>query len=412
MEIDVIDQLKRQMDIFGVGMCHLCPPYEEKMLTVGIERIISKDYNFEEDLSRMKKWCEDATLYMIKDNFEENYITFKIPDQLTEGGREGSGEEFIQIGPYLTESPETIIDKVMKKNQLSLGLRKEIEEYYYGVAYIQSKEILETLIILQAGYLFGGKEKVLVNRIENFYGKRFEVKEIAAELGKQKNMLQIEERYRYEDQMLEAVKNGDLEKVIEAGNNFQSCRMKPRNQNSLRNNKNLMLTLNTLLRKAVQQADVHPAHIDQLSARFAKRIEDVSHTKELETIGQEMRRKYCMLVRNHSLQGYSSMVRDALNYIDFNMKEPLSLKLLAEQMNVNASYLSTQFKKETGKTLTNYINEKRIQSSLIFLTTTDLPIQAVAEQVGIYDENYFSRLFKKYKNQTAKEYRNLMKAKF
>ena len=89
----------------------------------------------------------------------------------------------------------------------------------------------------------------------------------------------------------------------------------------------------------------------------------------------------------------------------------MSLKLLAEKVSANASYLSTQFKKETGKTLTDYINEKRIHNSLVLLATTDMPIQEVAEQVGINDENYFARLFKKYQNQTAKQYRSLMQTK-
>lgn len=57
------------------------------------------------------------------------------------------------------------------------------------------------------------------------------------------------------------------------------------------------------------------------------------------------------------------------------------------------------------------MNEKRIQSSLILLATTDLPIHEVAAQVGIYDENYYARLFKKFQGQTAKQYRSMMRMK-
>ncbi|MBS5326366.1 MAG: AraC family transcriptional regulator [Lachnospiraceae bacterium] len=44
-----------------------------------------------------------------------------------------------------------------------------------------------------------------------------------------------------------------------------------------------------------------------------------------------------------------------------------------------------------------------------YLAATDLPIQNIAELVGIYDENYFSRLFKKYQQMTPSKYRSLMK---
>lgn len=121
--------------------------------------------------------------------------------------------------------------------------------------------------------------------------------------------------------------------------------------------------------------------------------------------------KYCLMVRNHSRKGYSIIVQDALNYIDFNIREPLSLKLISDRINISSSYLSTQFKKETGRTLTDYINEKRIHDSLVLLATTELPVQEVAERVGIYDENYYARLFKKYQNQTAKQYRSMIKLK-
>jgi len=76
---------------------------------------------------------------------------------------------------------------------------------------------------------------------------------------------------------------------------------------------------------------------------------------------------------------------------------------------VNASYLSKQFKKENEKTLTDYVNAKRVYTSLKYLAATDLPVQSVAELVGIYDENYFSRLFKKYQQTTPSKYRSLMK---
>ena len=61
-----------------------------------------------------------------------------------------------------------------------------------------------------------------------------------------------------------------------------------------------------------------------------------------------------------------------------------------------------------GKSLTEYVNEKRITASYPFLATTGIPIAVIAEKVGIYDENYFTKLFKKYQGMTPREYRQLM----
>ena len=74
-------------------------------------------------------------------------------------------------------------------------------------------------------------------------------------------------------------------------------------------------------------------------------------------------------------------------------------------MSVNASYLSTLFKKEMGMPLTDYVNRQRIELSQRLLLSTDMPIKSVALQCGIPDVYYFSRLFKRIVGTTPKVYR-------
>ena len=208
---------------------------------------------------------------------------------------------------------------------------------------------------------------------------------------------------------MEAIRSGNLERVLEIEKIFSNYRLSPRLASKFRNDQNMLIVLNTLMRRAVQDEDVHPAHIDHLSTDFANKIEMAKNEGDLRTISRAMIRKYCMLVQNHSLAGHSKMVRDVMNYIDFNLNEDLSLNVIAEKYAVNASYLSKQFKKENEMNLTEYVNRKRLGASLKYLAATDLPIQNIAELVGIYDENYFSRLFKKYQQMTPSKYRSLMK---
>lgn len=407
MEIDVIRQFGELMDAFGLKLRRINRGHCDSSFDAGLRSSIYGQYDYEGGILRMEEFYQENTLYLIKDIFEAHYVSFLLPKHL----RERKEKEFLQIGPYIVRNPEEIIEPVMEKNGFPLFFRKELKEYYYGIPLITAEELLETIILNQAGYILGDRTKIEVNRIENVDVERFSMKKMLAESDERLSMSLIEERYKYEDRMMEAIKTGDLEEVIAVNKHFNTYRLQPRSEDNLRNAKNMMVIQNTLYRKAAQEADVHPAHLDRISEMFAKRIESCIHLNDLEEISNEMRRKYCLLVRNHSLKGYSSMIRDSLNYIDFHLKEQLSLKLLAEKVNANASYLSTQFRKETGKTVIDYINEKRIHSSLVFLATTDMPIQMVAEQVGIYDENYFARLFKKYQNQTAKQYRSLMQSK-
>ena len=153
---------------------------------------------------------------------------------------------------------------------------------------------------------------------------------------------------------------------------------------------------------------VHPLYIDEMSGHFAQEIEKSTSIDALNALSREMVHKYANLVRNHSMRGYSPAVQKVVNYIDFNYQEDLSLKKIADLFSISPSYLSALFKKETGSTLTEYINNKRIDISVSLLNTTDSSIQNIAAQVGFLDVNYYTRIFKKLKGISPSAYRNMI----
>ena len=86
----------------------------------------------------------------------------------------------------------------------------------------------------------------------------------------------------------------------------------------------------------------------------------------------------------------------------------LSLNTQAKLLDVNPSYLSTVFKKETGHTLTEYVTGKRIKHAVFLLNSTNLQIQTIAQYCGIPDICYFTKIFKKQIGKTPTEYRNIL----
>lgn len=119
-----------------------------------------------------------------------------------------------------------------------------------------------------------------------------------------------------------------------------------------------------------------------------------------------MARKYTLLVKNHSLQGYSTLVRRVLVHIDTDLASDLTLNTQAKLLDVNPSYLSTVFKKETGHTLTEYVTGKRIDHAVFLLNSTNMQIQTVAQYCGIPDICYFTKTFKKLVGKTPTEYKS------
>ena len=100
------------------------------------------------------------------------------------------------------------------------------------------------------------------------------------------------------------------------------------------------------------------------------------------------------------------IVSSVQTYISAHYGEQLSLDQLAQQFYLSSSYLSRLFKRETGTTLTTYLQNVRIEAAKNLLRTTALKSYEVAERVGINDPVYFSRIFKKITGLKPKDYRH------
>ena len=104
-------------------------------------------------------------------------------------------------------------------------------------------------------------------------------------------------------------------------------------------------------------------------------------------------------------------VQKVMNYVNLNVAEPLTLKSLAAMCFISPSYLSALFKQEAGTTLIDYINTQRVNRAAQLLEHSSHTIAAVAEEVGILDVNYFTKIFKKTLGVTPTRYRREHKEK-
>lgn len=98
-------------------------------------------------------------------------------------------------------------------------------------------------------------------------------------------------------------------------------------------------------------------------------------------------------------------INQILEWTRINAFNGISVSDIADRFNYNKDYLSRYFKKKTGKTLQSYIHALRISKAKELLVGTRQSIQVIAQRVGIDDEKYFMRLFRKYEKMTPTEYR-------
>jgi AraC-like DNA-binding protein len=101
---------------------------------------------------------------------------------------------------------------------------------------------------------------------------------------------------------------------------------------------------------------------------------------------------------------YSLRVERCIQYIDQHIYEKLTVSHVTAQQKVNADYLSRLFKKETGHSLSVFIDERKILEAKLLLTYTPYSVYDVAIMLSFKYVSHFSRMFKKFTGMTPSEY--------
>lgn len=107
--------------------------------------------------------------------------------------------------------------------------------------------------------------------------------------------------------------------------------------------------------------------------------------------------------RQAALADYSEPVRQAAAFLEAHYGEPVGLAAAARAAQVNESYLSRLFRKETGVTLGDYLTQLRLSRAKALLRE-GRPIKEVAAQVGYVQYTHFLRVFKQKEGCTIKQY--------
>lgn len=375
------------------------------IIPAGLDSIFTNIYSVDTPLHKIIGNSEPRTMYKATDVLELSYIYFILPDT--------QKTSFLFIGPYI-DSPLTTFQilEIAESNGISPKNQRYLNEYYNSIPILSENSHLFTMLDTFCERIWNSPSFAIVDRNKEWQIPASPINESSTTDSFDDimmNMVAVEKRYSYENELIQAVTLGQIHKEKQLLSVFSEQSFERRVSDPLRNFKNYGIIMNTLLRKAAENGGVHPMYLDRVSSKYALKIEQLSAISDSTTLMHEMFISYCRLVRKHSLKDYSPIVQKTIILIDSDLSANLSLSILATNQNVSSGYLSTIFKKETGKTLSEYIREKRIKHAVHLLSTTHLQIQTIALHCGIMDVQYFSKIFKKETGKTPKEYRESIK---
>lgn len=121
--------------------------------------------------------------------------------------------------------------------------------------------------------------------------------------------------------------------------------------------------------------------------------------------------RYLQSYRNASYNDSisSDPIMITVHYMKENIGKKVTLQELADNLGYSASHFSAIFTQRMGNSPLNYFNQLKIQKACQLLDFTDMKINQVCFKVGIEDNFYFSRLFRKIMGMSPQAYKQMKK---
>jgi transcriptional regulator GlxA family with amidase domain len=116
---------------------------------------------------------------------------------------------------------------------------------------------------------------------------------------------------------------------------------------------------------------------------------------------------YATLVRK--IRHADATVRSCEQWLEQNYTDPAAIQHVIRQSGVPERTIKRRFKRATGTTLIDYLQNLRIEAAKRLLESADLPVDEISAEAGYEDPSFFRRLFKRRTGLKPSEYRRLFK---
>ena len=105
-----------------------------------------------------------------------------------------------------------------------------------------------------------------------------------------------------------------------------------------------------------------------------------------------------------TLQSNDNNVVKMIKYIDEHINERITLSFVSEHVHLSREYTAHIFKREVGKTVIEYVNERKMLIAKSMMREENVSLHEIAQRLGYENYGYFSRCFKKHFNTSAKQF--------
>ena len=178
-------------------------------------------------------------------------------------------------------------------------------------------------------------------------------------------------------------------------------------ENPLRNAMYHFVAMTTMITRVCISHGLEQEIAYKMSDTYISRADKLSRPEQVREFQGEMMKGFArtMAVRQKETV-HSVQIVKCMDYIGHHLHEKITMEDLAKHVNLNETYLSKLFRKETGLSVSEYIRDKKVEEAQGLLRYSEKTSIEIATDLGFTSHSYFISVFKKVTGETPKDYRN------
>jgi len=177
--------------------------------------------------------------------------------------------------------------------------------------------------------------------------------------------------------------------------------------NVIRSFKNTFIMAVSIVSRAAMRGGLDYTTAVTVREKYLAQIEEMNQYQEIKRLILIMFFDYARRTeKTQKLPADSAVVARVCKYVQSHLHERILATDISENLHINNAYLCRHFKQKTGKALSEYITERKVQEAKRLLEYTDFSLVEISACLGFTSQQYFHTVFKKYGGITPKEYRN------
>lgn len=203
------------------------------------------------------------------------------------------------------------------------------------------------------------------------------------------------------------LKAGDLSAVDKLYDTFCHNTTSHLSDDPLRNKQFLFIVCVTMTTRHAIEGGMLMEEAYNLSDLYIQKVDRCKSISEVEQLYKQAITTFVHGVRASSAKSnYSPAVQICLDYIHLHLHSSITTEDLCHAAGLSATYLTSQFKKETSMTPSRYIRKEKITAASNLLKYSDYPFIDISNYLGFSSQSHFTQVFKQETGLTPKKYRD------